>query len=48
MKQLKYIIPAILLFVGLASCENMDWLHKKYWQDPSITSAMIPEFMREL
>lgn len=44
MKQLKYIIPAILLFVGLASCENMDWLHKEYLQDPSITSAKIPAF----
>ena len=42
MKTLKYIVVAIACCWGFVACENMDWLHKEYLQDPSIHSAKLP------
>lgn len=41
MKRFKYIIPALFVMLGLASCENMDWLHKEYLQEGSIYAGKI-------
>lgn len=43
MKRVKYIIPALLMMLGLASCENMDWLHKEYLQEGSIYAGKITD-----
>lgn len=43
MKRVKYIIPALLMMLGLASCENMDWLHKEYLQEGSIYAGKISD-----
>lgn len=41
MKKLKYIIPAVLMAFGFASCENMDELYKDYQIDVTHYSTKI-------
>ncbi|MBQ4127900.1 MAG: hypothetical protein IJD72_08025 [Alistipes sp.] len=41
MKMIKYLIPAVALMFGLASCDNMDELYKDYRTDVSIYSTKI-------
>ena len=41
MKKIKYLIPAVALMFGLASCENMDVLYKDYKVDYSIYSTPV-------
>ncbi len=42
MKTLKYILLAAICSFAFAACENMDWLHKEYLQNPSMHSAELP------
>lgn len=42
MKTLKYILIATICSFAFAACENMDWLHKEYLQNPSMHSAELP------
>lgn len=42
MKTLKYILIAAICSFAFAACENMDWLHKEYLQNPSMHSAELP------
>lgn len=42
MKTLKYILLSAICCFVFASCENMDWLHKEYLQNPSMHSAELP------
>ena len=44
---MKYIIPALLMMLGLSSCENMDWLHKEYLQEGSIYAGKISDLAVE-
>ena len=41
MKKIKYLIPAVALMFGLASCDNMDELYKDYKVDYSIYSTPV-------
>lgn len=41
MKKIKYLIPAVALVFGLASCDNMDELYKDYKVDYSIYSTQV-------
>ena len=41
MKKIKYLIPAVALMLGFASCENMDVLYKDYKVDYSIYSTPV-------
>ena len=42
MKTLKYILLSAICCFVFASCDNMDWLHKEYLQNPSMHSAELP------
>jgi hypothetical protein len=41
MKKIKYLIPAVALMFGFASCDNMDELYKDYKADYSIYSTPV-------
>ena len=41
MKKIKYLIPAVALMFGLASCDNMDELYKDYKAEYSIYSTQV-------
>lgn len=41
MKKIKYLIPAVALMFGLASCDNMDELYKDYRTNYSIYSTKV-------
>lgn len=41
---IKYLIPAVALMFGLASCDNMDELYKDYRTDVSIYSTKVTGF----
>lgn len=43
MKIMKYIIPAVLVMLGLGACENMDDLYKDYLKEGSIYSGKIED-----
>ena len=43
MKKIKYLIPAIALMFGLASCDNMDELYKDHKADYSVFSTQVKD-----
>lgn len=43
MKKIKYLLPAVAMLFGMASCDNMDELYKDYKTDVSIYSTKISD-----
>ena len=43
MKKIKYLIPAVALMFGFASCDNMDELYKDHKSDYSIFSTQVKD-----
>ena len=43
MKKIKYLIPAVALMFGFASCDNMDELYKDHKADYSVFSTQVKD-----